>query len=283
MRDCPGLVPPSRPGLPHVRAPAHDGAAHDRLQTIDRHRPGKEPTLRRTTPAAIAVSAALALLTALTTAGSAAAGAPLLPLVMTNTGGGSQLLIATAPSAGATAGTLTWWERSGRSWRAVGTAPARFGSHGLAEGATRKQNTGTTPTGLYGLPFAFGNSAAPVGSTLPYRAVTSSSWWCEDTASTSYNRWVSPLPADCRASESEHLADYPAQYAHAVLIDFNYTAPVKGRGAGIFLHVNGSGATAGCVSVPADALNRVMAWLKPAAHPHIAIGTTGGALAVTRY
>ena len=44
------------------------------------------------------------------------------------------------------------------------------------------------------------------------------------------------------------------QYAHAVVIDYNYARPVKGRGAGIFLHVNGSGATAGCVSVPADAM-----------------------------
>lgn len=245
--------------------------------------------MRRTAPAATALAAALALAAAVTTAGSAAARTPSfprplpLPLTMVNDGGGSQLIIATAPSPGATSGTLTWWERSGGTWRAVGTAPARFGSHGLTEGATRKQNTGTTPTGLYGLPFAFGNSAAPAGGTLPYRRVTASSWWCEDTASASYNRWVSPLPSDCRASESEHLADYPVQYAHAVLIDFNYAAPVKGRGAGIFLHVNGSGATAGCVSVPADALDRVLAWLNPAAHPHIAIGTTGGTLDVTRF
>lgn len=236
--------------------------------------------------AALAVAAALVLTTA---AGNASAWSPSfpkplpLPLTMVNDGGASQLLIATAPAAGSTSGTLTWWERSGSTWRTVGTAAARFGSHGLTEGATRRQNTGTTPTGLYRLPFAFGNSAAPAGTVLPYRSVTSSSWWCEDVNSTSYNRWVSPLPKDCRATESEHLADYPTQYAHAVLIDFNYTAPVKGRGAGIFLHVNGSGATAGCVSVPAGALNRVLAWLRPDAHPHIAIGTTGGALDVTRY
>ncbi|WP_442814674.1 L,D-transpeptidase family protein [Streptomyces sp. NBC_01198] len=245
--------------------------------------------MRRTTPAAVAVSAALALVATVTTAGSAVARTPSrpkplpLPLTMVNDGGGSQLIVATAPTAGATSGTLTWWERSGSTWIAVGTAPARFGSHGLTAGTTRKQNTGTTPAGLYGLPLAFGNSAAPAGTTLSYRRVTASSWWCEDTASTSYNRWVSPLPKDCRASESEHLADYPTQYARAVLIDFNYTAPVKGRGAGIFLHVNGSGATAGCVSIPADALGRVLAWLKPAAHPHIAIGTDGGTLDVTRY
>jgi L,D-peptidoglycan transpeptidase YkuD (ErfK/YbiS/YcfS/YnhG family) len=206
-----------------------------------------------------------------------------LPVTMADTGGGTQLITATAGSLSATTGTLSWWERSGARWRLVGSAPARFGARGLADGATRQQNTQTTPTGLYGLPFAFGNSAAPAGTTLSYRAVTPSSWWCEDIESTSYNRWVSPLPADCRATESEHLDEYPVQYAHAIVIDFNYDAPVKGRGAGIFLHVNGSGATAGCVSVPADAMNAVTAWLNPAAKPHIAIGTTGGSTAVTRY
>lgn len=206
-----------------------------------------------------------------------------LPVTLADTGGGTQLVTATAAGLSSTTGTLSWWAKSGAHWQLVGSAPARFGARGLADGATRRQDTDTTPTGLYGLPFAFGNAAAPAGTTLPYRAVTPSAWWCEDVASASYNRWVSPLPADCRASESEHLNQYPVQYAHAVVIDFNYTAPVKGRGAGIFLHVNGTGATAGCVSVPAAAMTAITAWLKPSAAPHIAIGTTGGSTAITRY
>lgn len=206
-----------------------------------------------------------------------------LPMLMPDDGGGTQLITAVAPSATSTTGTLTWWQKTGRVWTQAGTAPARFGAHGLADGAVRVQNTLTTPTGLYGLPFAFGNAAAPAGTTLPYRDVTPSDWWCEDSGSTSYNRWVSPLPADCASSDAEHLADYPVQYAHAVVVDFNYAAPVKNRGAGIFLHVNGSGATAGCVSVPAGTMDALLAWLRPDADPHIAIGTTGGGTAVTRY
>lgn len=58
---------------------------------------------------------------------------------------------------------------------------------------------------------------------------------------------------------------------------------MRGRGAGIFLHVNGRGATAGCVSVPADAMDRILAWADPARDPHIAIGTASGATAITRY
>ncbi len=278
-----------------MTAAAH--ARTRRARSRDARTPSGAGHLRTGHGRALAAAAALGLGAALAMAGATPAGAqnrvaaPVvrlpaalpLPGLLADTGGGTQLITAVAPSTAATTGTLMWWERTAAGWRAVGSAPARFGAHGLADGATRVQGTQTTPTGLYGLPFAFGNAAAPSGTTLPYRKVTATSWWCEDTRSTSYNRWTSPLPADCRASESEQLAHYPVQYAHAVVIDFNYAHPVKGRGAGIFLHVNGSGATAGCVSVPAEALNRIMAWLRPAAAPHIAIGTSGGATAVTRY
>jgi L,D-peptidoglycan transpeptidase YkuD (ErfK/YbiS/YcfS/YnhG family) len=202
---------------------------------------------------------------------------------MADTGGGTQLITAEAATTGSTTGTLTWWERRHGRWLKVGSAPARFGAHGLVEGAKRHQNTSTTPTGLYDLPFAFGVDKAPPGTAAEYRRVTRTSWWCEDNASASYNRWADGLPPDCAAAESEHLIDYPAQYARALVIGFNYDAPVRERGAGIFLHVNGRGATAGCVSVPATAMRRVLAWADPDRHPHIAIGTTDGPTAVTRY
>ncbi|MFF2022720.1 L,D-transpeptidase family protein [Streptomyces sp. NPDC058171] len=206
-----------------------------------------------------------------------------LPARMADTGGGSQLITATAATAGATRGTLTWWDRRGGRWRATGTAPARFGAGGLTEGTTRQQGTRTTPTGLYDLPYAFGTAAPPIGTRTPYRPVRDSSWWCQDNESTAYNRWTDPRPADCRATEAEHLVDYGTAYAHALVVGFNYHRPERGRGAGIFLHVNGAGATAGCVSVPAAAMAALLRWAEPARRPHLAIGTESGATAVTRY
>lgn len=203
---------------------------------------------------------------------------------MADTGGGSQLITVQGAALGSTSGRLTWWDRRGRTWVATGSAPARFGAHGLTDGASRKQGTSTTPTGLYDLPYAFGNAAPPRGTTYPYRRTTARSWWCEDNASRAYNRWTEGLPKDCRASESEHLADYATQYAHALVIGFNYAHPVHGRGAGIFLHVNGKGATAGCVSLPADAMASVLAWVDVSRAPHVAIGTDkDGATALTAY
>ncbi|MFB7446249.1 L,D-transpeptidase family protein [Streptomyces mirabilis] len=208
---------------------------------------------------------------------------PTLPEQMADTGGGSQLITAQAPREGSTSGTLTWWDRRDGHWVKAGSAAARFGAKGLAEGGSRKQGSNTTPTGLYDLPFAFGIKAAPAGTTVRYRRVREESWWCEDNDSRSYNRWTEPRPADCRASESEHLIAYETQYAYALVVGFNYERPVRGRGAGIFLHVHGSGATAGCVSVSGEAMRRVLAWVDPARGPRIAIGTASGGTAITRY
>ncbi|WLQ44149.1 hypothetical protein P8A22_32090 [Streptomyces laculatispora] len=206
-----------------------------------------------------------------------------LPQRLADTGGGSQLITAEASATGATTGTVTWWSRRSGRWVAAGSAPARFGANGLTEGASRKQGTDTTPTGLYDLPYAFGVAAARPGTRYSYRRVHKESWWCQDNAARAYNRWVEPRPADCRPSEAERLITYPAQYVRALVVGFNYHRPVRGRGAGIFLHVNGRGATAGCVSVPAVAMDRILAWADPARHPHLAIGTRSGPTAITRY
>ncbi|MFJ5532200.1 L,D-transpeptidase [Streptomyces sp. NPDC093261] len=206
-----------------------------------------------------------------------------LPARMADTGGGAQLITAEAVTTAATSGTVAWWDRRGGQWLKAGSAAARFGARGLVEGGSRKQGTSTTPTGLYDLPYAFGIAAAPPGTRSPYRRVHQDSWWCQDNGSRSYNRWTEPLPADCRASESEHLISYDPQYSHALVVGFNYHAPVHDRGAGIFLHVNGRAATDGCVSVPGEAMRAILAWADPGRAPHIAIGTTGGTTALTRY
>jgi L,D-peptidoglycan transpeptidase YkuD (ErfK/YbiS/YcfS/YnhG family) len=160
--------------------------------------------------------------------------------------------------------------------------PARFGSAGLTEGSTRRQGSNTTPTGIFTIPFTFGIKSNP-GTAMPYRPVTSSAWWCQDNKSSAYNRWTDPRPGDCAAIEAERLVSFTRAYVHAAVIGFNYDRPVRGRGAGIFLHANGSGLTAGCVSISESSLVRLLRWLDPRAAPHIAIGTAGGATGITRY
>ncbi|MGW7087981.1 L,D-transpeptidase family protein [Streptomyces sp. NPDC054871] len=235
-------------------------------------------------PRAAALASAAALVLAVVgTLGAAPGAGPPLPDRMADTGGGTQLITAEAARTGSTTGTVTWWDRSGGRWVKSGSTAARFGANGLTEGGSRKQGTNTTPTGLFRLPYAFGIKPAPSGTDYSYRRVTKNSWWCQDNDSRSYNRWTQPRPADCRAAESEHLITYDPQYTHALVIGFNYDRPVRGRGAGIFLHVNGRGATAGCVSVPEEAMRRILAWADEARRPHMAIGTASGPTALTRY
>ncbi|MFF1698063.1 L,D-transpeptidase [Streptomyces sp. NPDC058257] len=235
-------------------------------------------------PRAAALASAAALLLAVTGTLGAAPGADVpLPERMADTGGGTQLITARAARTGSTSGTVTWWDRRGGRWVKSGSSGARFGAKGLAEGGSREQGTNTTPTGLFRLPYAFGIAAKPSGTDYSYRRVTKDSWWCQDNKSRAYNRWTQPRPGDCRAAESEHLIAYDPQYAHALVIGFNYDRPVRGRGAGIFLHVNGSGATAGCVSVPREAMGRILRWAEQGRRPHMAIGTESGPTAVTRY
>lgn len=112
---------------------------------------------------------------------------------------------------------------------------------------------------------------------MPYHRVTDDDWWVQDPESKFYNSMHGEQGADFPLTESgdrgsEHLINYPVQYAKALVINFNRWPATPGCGAGIFLHVNGSGATAGCVSVLRATMDRIMGWITPSAHPRIAIG-----------
>ena len=174
--------------------------------------------------------------------------------------------------------TVVLWERSGSGWRAVArAADGRTGYGGLVIGSRRRQGTGSTPLGTYALPSAFGTHARSASWRLAYHRTTADDWWVEDNGSAYYNRmrgksqggfrwWLTSGP-----NTSERLAAYPVQYEYAVVTGFN-AGQVRYRGAGIFLHVNGRGATAGCVSAPRWFLRTALAHLDPARHPVIAIG-----------
>ncbi|MFD8453368.1 MULTISPECIES: L,D-transpeptidase family protein [Streptomyces] len=172
--------------------------------------------------------------------------------------------------------TVTAWAKGSAGWKEqFSTGSGRVGSNGVTNGATRRQGTWTTPTGTYSITEGFGVEAS--GTSMPYHVVTDDDWWVEDPESKFYNSMHSAQGADFPLTESgdrgsEHLIGYPTQYAKALVINFNRWPATPGRGAGIFLHVNGSGATAGCVSVPRATMDRFMNWIEPSARPRIAIG-----------
>ncbi|WP_317452951.1 LysM peptidoglycan-binding domain-containing protein [Streptomyces sp. CBMA29] len=175
--------------------------------------------------------------------------------------------------------TVTLWQKTSKGWqKQTSTTGARIGSHGITNGATRKQGTDTTPTGTYTITRGFGLGANP-GTKMPYHQVTAHDWWVEDPTSAYYNQMRTDTQGGFHLTEagddgSEHLVNYPTQYHNALVINFNTSPAVKGRGAGIFLHDLGpqAGPTGGCVAVPAAFLTQVMKWINPTDHPVIAIG-----------
>jgi L,D-peptidoglycan transpeptidase YkuD (ErfK/YbiS/YcfS/YnhG family) len=154
-------------------------------------------------------------------------------------------------------------------FRRVLLVDSRVGYNGITAGATRRQGTGTTPSGTYTMTEVFGNAGMPP-TAMPYHRVQSGDWWVEDNTSLFYNELRNSslggyMLRTTGLNSSERLANFPTQYAHAIVINFN-RAPdrkVLGRGAGIFLHVNGSGATAGCVSITHAALDTLLSYLRP--------------------
>lgn len=136
----------------------------------------------------------------------------------------------------------------------------RVGYGGIVADAVRKQGTGTTPAGIYTMTQGFSNGSAP-STKLAWQVTDGDDYWVQDNDSAYYNTYRTTT-GGFNTAEAERLQDYGSQYRYSVVIDFN-TAKTRGKGAGIFLHVNGSGATAGCVSVSNSMMQRIANSIAP--------------------
>ncbi|WP_107767766.1 L,D-transpeptidase family protein [Nocardioides terrigena] len=174
---------------------------------------------------------------------------------------------------------VTYWRLVAGEWVARRrTDDGRTGYGGLVAGDRRVQGTGTTPLGTYGLLSVFGTHPRRDAGALDYRRIRRGDHWVQDNASPHYNRYRNQRQGGFRwwlpssdPNSSERLTDYRRPYEWSIVTGFN-VEQVRHRGSGIFLHVNGRGATAGCVSAPRRFLRALVRRLDPAAAPVIAIG-----------
>jgi L,D-peptidoglycan transpeptidase YkuD (ErfK/YbiS/YcfS/YnhG family) len=214
------------------------------------------------------------------------------PSRLAHLGDARQVVVVTGRSATSSYATLrTYQLGADGTWTARFPAmAARTGWHGWAVASKRVQGTGTSPQGTFRITTAFGLVKNP-GTKLPYRHADGNDYWVGDQRDPKTYNLVQPWASAKRtwriSANAERLAVYPTQYAYAAVIDFNRPAsasvswssrysewvtskPVNTRlGSAIFLHVNGKGSTAGCVSVSRTALVKVLTWLDPAQRPRI--------------
>jgi L,D-peptidoglycan transpeptidase YkuD (ErfK/YbiS/YcfS/YnhG family) len=198
-----------------------------------------------------------------------------LPGQLADTGGGSQLLTVVAAGTASTSATVTLWQRNGACWTQVaGPWTGRLGYNGLS--VHHREGDGTTPSGLYAISSAFYGLGPDPGVHGSYHQLVCGDWWDEDPASAQYNTFQHLA---CGATPpfgggSEQLWQQTTAYQNFAVVDYNTGPVVPGAGSAIFIHDDTGGATNGCVSLPAAALDNVLRALQPGQSPHIAIGTT---------
>lgn len=206
------------------------------------------------------------------------------PLGADSATGSTQLVVVTTASWDTTGGSLQRYARASaqESWRPVGgVVPVMVGRSGLAWGAgvtvddadgpRKREGDGRAPAGAFPLDTVFG--FAPASSVswvrLPYVPVAATTECVDDGASRYYNTVVDrdAVPrVDWTSSERMRLID---QYRLGVIVGYNATPPVAGRGSCIFLHIwAGPGTpTSGCTAMPEHDLTEVVLWLDRARRP----------------
>ncbi|MHB1067231.1 MAG: L,D-transpeptidase family protein [Candidatus Nanopelagicales bacterium] len=238
--------------------------------------------------------AAMAVLLAagLAVPGAAAAEQPAYhPSRLAGVGQAGQVIVVTADSWGTSYATLRAYERDGSGgWRqVVGATPARLGWSGLARADERRQGTGKTPAGTFGIVNAFGRKADP-GTALDYVQVDRNDAWTYNPAQpATYNVFQTVDRTWASYGEYvERLWSYGRQYDYVAVMDYNLpdgpirtgadgvrraSQPADTRaGGGIFLHVSNGQPTAGCISIPEATMRGVLQWLQPGRSPVIVVG-----------
>ena len=195
------------------------------------------------------------------------------------TGSATQLVTVVARTRGSTQGALRLWTKRAGCWStAAGPWTAWLGGNGTSP--AKREGDRRTPTGIFEfLRTMYGLAPSP-GVHYAYRHLVCGDWWVEDPASPYYNRFrhVRCGSRPAFRTTSEDMSRSPTAYRHLAVIAYNTNPVVPGRGSGIFLHVSTGRPTLGCVSLPLHRVVATLRWLRPAARPLIAIGTTADLL-----
>lgn len=216
--------------------------------------------------------------------GLALACQPTMPAPVPELDTSQQLVVVVTPSWNSTTGTMTRFERASQAseWTRLGNPiPLVVGRTGIAwgigfddvstDGPHKHEGDGKAPAGIFPLDTAFG--FAPPDSIrsvrLPYVQLLPTTDCVDDTASSHYNTVVDKAVVPrVDWSSAEHMRQV-SQYEIGVIVGYNASPPIKGRGSCIFLHIwaGPDSHTAGCTAFDQAKLWELMLWLDPRKRP----------------
>ena len=172
--------------------------------------------------------------------------------------GGAERVITAVPGKTKDRAVIRAYEKTKNAWTLRFAADGFFGKNGVK--TDKREGDKATPSGVYTFGRAFGVADDP-GAKLPYTKVTDLDVWVDDTKSKYYNQWASKNAPDADWKSAEQLIKYAKAYKYALAINYNTDPVVPGKGSAIFLHCSTGNPTAGCVSVPEEAMIFFLAFI----------------------
>ncbi|MEJ5283902.1 MAG: L,D-transpeptidase family protein [Brevinematales bacterium] len=162
-------------------------------------------------------------------------------------------------------------EKNNGEWHLITNFPATIGKNGFAEIDTKREGDGKTPSGIFGIGFTFGY-AEKATTKMPYRQATTNDFWVDDVSSPLYNQWVRGKP-DAKSMEKMRRSDH--LYKWGVVIEYNTSPIIAGKGSAIFFHVwrKPYSPTTGCIALSEENILYILKWLDPDKKPVVIMGT----------
>ena len=183
-----------------------------------------------------------------------------------------QMVLVYVPDKEKTDGIVSCLSRENASspWKLdIEAMPARIGRNGLSEPGEKGEGNGKLPAGEWDLGFAFGFSPdAPEGVKMPYRQITDTDYWVDESNAPEYNCWLSGKEPSI---SHEKMTAPVIRYNIGLVTLYNVHPILPGKGSAIFLHVwlNPDHPTAGCVALERDNVIKILQWLDPEKRPRI--------------
>lgn len=135
-------------------------------------------------------------------------------------------------------------------------AKAYIGKNGTTK--NKKEGDGKTPLGSFELGRILGTQKKINNrNSLEYQEINENMYWIDDSKSKYYNQLVDISKIEKDWNSAEHLIEYKTQYEYLIEIRTNPNN-IPGIGSAIFLHCSNNKATAGCVAVSRDTMEKIL-------------------------